>query len=130
MPSLGREPGGAEGRDGSVEGCIMSQLFLQTLTDSAMQQLWKRRQMAVNTQRRNCLRARGREARCPEGGLGWCHSRRKLIQARLLMGSEGQRTTTVETTECVPVRSPGSGVGQSGVPDLGCPHGHTKGRAG
>lgn len=44
MPSLGREPGGAEGRDGSVEGCIMSQLFLQTLTDSALQQLWKRRQ--------------------------------------------------------------------------------------
>lgn len=28
MPSLAREPGGAEGRDGSVEGCIMSQLFL------------------------------------------------------------------------------------------------------
>lgn len=56
--------------------------------------------MAVNTQCRNCLRAGGREARCPEGGLGRCHSRRELIQARLLMGSEGQRTTTVEMTEC------------------------------
>lgn len=28
------------------------------------------------------------------------------------------------------MRSPGPGVGQSEVPDLGCPHGHTEGRAG
>lgn len=83
--------------------------------------------MAVNTQRRNCLRARGREARCPEGGLGRCHSRRKLIQASLLMGSEGQRTTTVETTECVPVRSPGSGVGSLESQTWAIPMGTRKG---
>lgn len=85
--------------------------------------------MAVNTQRRNCPRAGGREARCPEGGLGRCHSRRKMIQARLLMGSEGQRTTTAEMTVC-PGEVTSIWCGQSGVPDLGYPHGHTKGRAG
>lgn len=39
--------------------------FLRLLTGSAPQQLQKRKQMAVNTQWRNCPKPGDREARCP-----------------------------------------------------------------
>lgn len=49
------------------------------------------------------------------------------MQARLLMGSEGQRTTTAEMTECVLVRSPGSGMGSLESQTWAIPMGTQKG---
>lgn len=60
-----RNLGEPKGEMSLWRGVVCLSCFSRLLTGPALQQLQKREQMAVNTQRRNCPKPGGRGVRCP-----------------------------------------------------------------